>query len=86
MSVRRDVFKDAEVQYTGLVVVVVVIEAVQYGRVLLETCGCLVDGCNVIGGGVLRVVASDLTFKVVMYCGPSVVLWPRIGCTVPTGD
>lgn len=82
-----DVFREAEVQYTGLVVVGVVgvvIEAVQYGRVLLEACGCLVDGRNVVDGGVLWGVVSDLTFRVVMYCGLSVVLWLRIGCPIPT--
>lgn len=82
LSVGRDVFREAEVQYTGLVVVL--IEAGQYEWVLLEMCGCLVDGRNVVGWGVLRGVVSDLTFKVVIYCGLSVVLWS--GCTVPVGD
>lgn len=73
-----------EVQFTGLVVVVT--EAVPYSWVLLEACGCLMDVRNMVGEGVLRGVVSDLTFKVVIYCGLSVVLWPRIECTVPTGD
>lgn len=61
-----------------------VTEAVQYGRVLLVVCGCLVDGRNVVDGGVLRGVVSDLAFRVVMCCGRSVVLWLRLEFTVPT--
>lgn len=80
LSVGRDIFRESEVQYIGLVVV---IEAVQYGLVLLEACGCLVDGCNVVGGRVLRSVVSGFTFTVVIYCGLGVVLWPRNGYTAP---
>lgn len=71
---------EAEVQYTGLIVVA--IEAVKYELVLLELCGCLVVEYNVVGGGVLRGVVSTLIFKVVIYCGANVVLWPSSGCTV----
>lgn len=59
---------------------VLVTEAVQCAWVLLEVCGCLVDGRIVVGEGVLRGVVSDLTFKVVIYCGLSV------GFIFPAGD